>query len=243
MERTRPLPGISSKDKSRLSQAKHLFLPLIKYLLIAISLIQWTGCATTGLPDKHELIGINAGKKAIVLLRITCEIDAEAWEPFQSSTIDENITFAIGGFDTGGKILPLEFQQFLSSETRKQGWTYFLLEPGIYYLGLQSPRSPSWIPLEKFKIVPNWRFDIQDGVPSFYIGTLHLTGKGKKTYWVGLNFKKIGIRSIESYEVDIRNEYEMAEKIIKEVFPGFAPPQLSIIQKQEGDTIHLRTPN
>ena len=133
-------------------------------------------CAFNKPPTKGEYLAIAEGQKSLVLLRVTGEITGEsAIDAFSSFAADENFNIAVGDFETGGALKRIENQKFLSAKTRKQGWIYFFLEPGIYYLGFQGPRmtTPNNYK-EQWGKVQRYRIDIQPDLPVVYIGTMHL---------------------------------------------------------------------
>jgi hypothetical protein len=130
-----------------------------------------TGCVATGLPTEKELSLIQTGQRPIVLLRITGERDGKPYEPFKhilgSCLGSYNIKLGIGDFETGGQLRFINRVRCLTGETRQKGWTYFLLEPGIYYLGVGTTYFP-----------PIWRIDVPEDVSLIYVGTVHLRDKG-----------------------------------------------------------------
>jgi hypothetical protein len=191
------------------------------------------GCAITKLPSNNDLVDIEEGKKSMVILRFIWEMHGEPYEPFPSRDITKNISASVGGSRTGGKtFIDYTQQYFLSSETRKQGWTYLLLEPGTYYFSFRLPTDEHFYSAYQ-RNAPRWRFEIAEGVRSLYIGSFYL-----KTIHGG---KKI--RNAHLSEVNLLNEQELAEKTIKEVLPNMVPLQCSIMQKYDGGPIYLRTPS
>lgn len=191
------------------------------------------GCATTGLPSPKNLELINSGKRSVVLLRIMCDIDGKPYEVFQSGlTADDPIGFGLGSFETGGKpwfIVP----KFFSDQTRKDGWMYLVLEPGLYYLAVQPPYQYD----SSFPTSHLWRLDIPPKVKFVYIGTLHLPSTGEN-----LNFGNIRILSFIWDSIVIRNEEETARKIAAEFLPELHPFKTMLMVKHEGPII-LKTPN
>ena len=206
------------------------FLYLVP-LVILIFLL--SGCATTGLPSPKNLELINSGKRSVVLLRITCDIDGNPYKVFQSGlTADDPIGFGLGSFETGGKPWFIE-PKFFSDQTRKDGWMYLVLEPGLYYLAVQPPyRYDSSFPTSHL-----WRLDIPPKVRFVYIGTLHLPSIGEN-----LNFGNIRILSFIWDNSAIRNEEDTARKIAAEFLPELQPFKTMLIVKHEGPII-LKTPN
>jgi hypothetical protein len=123
------------------------------------------GCSATRL--SKIIAEVEQNKKTMVILRTTLEIDGEQVEPpFGSGGRGGCISIGIGGFETGGKLIfhhlnidyfqdPV-FHYQISAETLKKGWTFLLLEPGIYYFSIA-------IFGRKQDPYPSWRFDIPIG--------------------------------------------------------------------------------
>jgi len=171
-----------------------------------------------------------------VLLRLTCEVEGEPYEVFRHAVSDDNIGLALGGFKTGGEpqqIIPT----YLSSQTRKDGWTYFVLEPGFHYLAVQPPRqSDVWSYETSFNSVPLWRLDIPPQSRIVYAGTLHIPGIRQKMLFGGISIKSFIMDSIV-----VRNDEEAARKIASDFFPELQPLKTMLMAKQEGPII-LKTP-
>jgi len=73
----------------------------------------------------------------------------------------------MGGFETGGLLKRVQ-SIFLSDQTRQEGWTYFMLEPGLHYLYVSF-----WTIDEDAsdKPVPSWKLDIPSDTMLMYTGT------------------------------------------------------------------------
>ena len=206
------------------------FAHLAIYIILIILL---SSCATTGLPSPKNLELINSGERSLVLLRITCDIDGNPYEVFQSGlTADDPIGFGLGSFETGGTpwfILP----KFLSNQTRKDGWIYLVLEPGLYYLAVQPPLKYD----SSFPTSHLWRLDIPPKKKFVYIGTLYLPSTGEN-----LAFGNKRILSFIRGNIVVIDEEDAARKIAAEFLPELQPFKTMLMVRHEGPII-LKTPN
>ena len=110
------------------------------------------GCAATDTLTEPEKAAVVHGEKAIVLLRVACGIeDQKAYEAFGNSLVDDNVSFGIGTFETGGAPLRSGSQRFPSPESRKQGWTCLVLPHGTSYLSVAAEQSDG---LQPCQVVP-----------------------------------------------------------------------------------------
>jgi len=135
---------------------------------IAITLTV-TSC-TTGLPTVNERSDVQSGKKSVVLLRITCELieDNTPIEAFPGR-MSASVMILKGGPIIGGKVDVAGAYRFLSPETRKQGWVFFYLEPGIHYLVFEGMASAAGMYYS-----PRYEVKIPETSPVVYIGCMHL---------------------------------------------------------------------
>lgn len=206
------------------------------YLATRIMLVVvLSSCTSSHLPSAKDYELIRSGKRIIVLLRITGEINGEPYEVFEHSLPDDNIGLALGSFETGGEpkqIVPV----FLSAQTRKGGWTYLLLEPGLYYLAIQPTlRTSPFSYAEKFKSAQLWRLDIPLKSELVYVGTLHLPSI-RQSLLFGTT-----ISSFISDKIIVCDEENIARKVAAEFFPEFGIPKTILMQRHEGPII-LKAP-
>jgi hypothetical protein len=191
-------------------------------------LITLSGCEYISyikLPSDKDYEKINAGKCALVLFRVTLDIDGRPFEAFRPSLTD-SVHIGIGDFETGGETRGI-FPLFLSKQKKQEGWAYTLLEPGLYYLEIDY-----WYQPESARKV---RFDIPVNARVVYIGSLHMPCKESK--------QSPG-RAIDCFidaEIVVNNEPELAEKIAAEFFPQWGSPVNSLGERHTGPII-LRTP-
>lgn len=154
-------------------------------------------------------------------------MDSSTFEPFKSSISEDNVRISLGSFQTGGFNI-ISSQVFLSSNSRKQGWTYLILEPGIYYLGFTGRELTG-------KDQPRYRIDINPESPIVYIGTMHLQCHSK---WNIFGIKKCD--SIDSHAVV--NEEALAKELVSENLEEMGHLKSSLMQLHTEKTLIFRTP-
>jgi hypothetical protein len=194
-----------------------------------------TSCVYNRSPSKSEFLDITEGQKSLVLLRVTCDYAGES--PVESSSgCIAGETIAMGDFDTGGELEQIDFLKSFSPETSKQGWAYWVLEPGIYYIGFQALRtSDVFTHIKKWRYVQPFRFDIQTDSSVVYIGTMHLQCSST---WNLLGAKNC--TSILSQVV--RNEEALAQKLVSENLKAMGNPTTVLMQRHTEKTYIFRTP-
>lgn len=202
----------------------------VSFLIFTLSIIIigiFTSCARHSLPTAKERSYILGGKKTIVLLRITCELeDGTSVEPFRSSFYADNINIGLGGFLVGGKVRRVEPQRFLSPETRKQGWIYLILKPGIHYIVFQtSQQTDAFTWNKELRYAPRFRVNIPKNKLLVYIGTLHLYCHGGTYLFEGKYFAFFDRRRMV-----VRNEESLAENLTTEYLSDFGSPQTVLMQ-------------
>jgi hypothetical protein len=91
-------------------------------VVTAILFLVFPGCAIVQAPTVEERSAIQTGKQVVVLLRLTGELsDGTQIETFRIDIRDADFSFALGGFETGGK-LERTWPRFLSRDSAKEGW-------------------------------------------------------------------------------------------------------------------------
>ena len=182
-------------------------------------------------------MAIAEGQKSLVLLRVTCEISSESGvDAVQGCISGENASIALGDFETGGALERIVFLKSLSGETREQGWIYTTLEPGIYYIGFQGQRRTDAFSYEaQLQNVQRFRFDVQPDSAVVYIGTVHLECRSD---WFLFGAKYC----CYIYNHQIRNEEELARKLVSENLNTLGKPKTSMIQPHTEKTLIFRTP-
>jgi hypothetical protein len=216
-----------------MTKTSRRLLYLTTFIILVILLFS---CTTTVLPSAKDYELINSGKLSVVVIRITCEAEGESYEVFRHFVGDDNIGLALGDFETGGK-LHRKIPAHLSSQTRKDGWLYFVLEPGFHYLAVQPPRrSDVWSYENSFNSAPLWRLDIPPQTGIIYAGTLHIPIIKQKMLFGGLS-----IKSFITDRIVVLDDEDAARKIAADFFPELETFKTMLIVKHEGPII-LKTP-
>ena len=195
-------------------------------------------CAFNRPPTKGEYFAIKEGQKSLVLLRVTGEITGESTiDAFSFFLADGNFNIAVGNFQTGGVLKRIENQKFLSAKTRKQGWIYFILEPGIYYIGFQGPRWTDLFTYEaQWEYVQRYRIDIQPDSPVVYIGTMYLQCRRSAGNLFGVKNRAHIASQV------VKNEEVLAQKVASENLKTMGRPKTFLMQLHTEKTLIFRTP-
>lgn len=196
-----------------------------------ILLLQAIGCASVSVPTATEIDAAEAGRQAIVLLRVICTVENEQpYEPFRYKLAANNVSFYWGSFRTGGIPDTREELRFLSTGSRKDGWTYFMLPSGTYYLMVIPPGQTGWIAGMYEQYTPRWRLDVPESAKLVYAGTLHLIGRSERMF-TGEPFMK-------AYQsISVTNEHALAAGLASQHFPSLEPIQVELVRRHEGSFI------
>lgn len=229
-----------SGDDQRSAGAVFLTMPVILFLLGHL-----VGCTIPGKVTAIDRAAVIAGEKAVVLLNVQCTIDNQPCEAFEPAfTTDPIILFGLGSFETVGEPR-LAGHCFLSEASRRAGWTYFLLSPGAYYLAVTGPdssaisRAGSRNSQKYLNEAPRWRIDVPENVKAIYAGTLQFAGKSDGEYLFG---GKI-VRSANGDEATVRDDHELANRLLSEHFPDAGKVKTILMQRwREGEPIIIRSP-
>lgn len=157
-----------------------IFLLEIVVFSALIVLLTSCGIVKTGLPDTKENQSIQSGTAALVLLRVTGSLD----DGTRVGTFDDfsqvgNVNLGLCLYVPQGEVELVSPQRFLSSETKEQGWIYFIVKPGTHYLALigtcQLGSLPGKIQCEKrLNRARLWQIVIPEAARLIYIGSMHL---------------------------------------------------------------------
>jgi hypothetical protein len=168
-----------------------------------------SSCMNVGRPTAEDLRTKDGHDRAVVLIRMVTEIDGRKAPVFTATYANSSIWLGLGGFSTGGKlqVAPL---RFFSKETRLDGWTYLLLEPGVHYLAPHPGQNTDAVTYDNSwkKTSPRWRFEVPRNVPVVYVGTLFAPGRGQ---WV--LFGDRALYEFEENRFEVRDESVAAEAI------------------------------
>jgi hypothetical protein len=223
----------------------------VKHLktLILLALLTLAACAPVVLTAKDRA-GINAGDKVLVLVRVLCTVDEKPFVPCIYRRNDPMLSdklivgFAMGSFDTLGEPGNVKIKA-LSDESFDEGWAFFLVSPGIYYLYIRGPdssefshRSASDYYNRYYSNAPRWRIDVTECAKVIYAGTLTLAGKQNGTLIFG---DKI-IVPVENQQVPLSDERETADSLLKRHLPGTEVHNSIMRPWNPGDPFIFRSP-
>jgi hypothetical protein len=205
--------------------------------ILFLSLLGFANCTFIGPPDDKDLAAVHHREKALVLFRVTCDIAGEPATESEPGCIEgENATVAIGDFDSGGELHQLPILRSFSADTSKQGWTYLILDPGIYYIGFQGQRRTDAFSYNAaWKSVKRYRFDVDPNSPVIYIGTMHLECRSD---WFLFGEKYC---CFIDHQI-IRNEETLAAKILAESFDSIEQPKTALMRLHTDKTLFFLTP-
>jgi hypothetical protein len=213
-----------------------IILHCVRILCLAAIAALPSGCSMPHLPSAKEIEMVRSGRRVLVLLRVVGDVNGQPYEAFKSYLTDDNVGLALGGFETGGEPQQITSVFFLSDKTRKDGWAYLVLEPGLYYLAVQPSRTTNANTYAaQFKSAPLFRMDVPSATAIVYAGTLYLPGTQVKLLFGDSRLSFI------SEKIAVRNDEELARKIAAEFFPEFGVPKTILMRPHKGPII-LRTP-
>jgi len=175
----------------------------------------------TGLPIEDERKSIIEGGKTLVIMRLSASLNGK---PMTSALSHWNGGFGleVAAMDTG-EIPRLIIPVSPSPQAGKDGWVYFILDPGNYYLYVIPPgsfqstssvaadgpgRFYRWVKREKIPIPAYW-FSIPKGEPIIYLGSLSVSCKKGGLF---------GNLCEEPSEIRISDESESARTMAREHF-------------------------
>lgn len=189
-------------------------LPIwLGYMLL---LIVTGGCAPSSLLSPREMSEILTAKKAIVLFRITVQIDGKPAEAFGSIFPDDNVGIAV---ITDDRVSRIQLYRCPSDQARHQGWIYFLQDPGTHYLAVQPPRDRDEIQYQVgFRYAPRWRIDVLAGSRIIYAGRLHIDASTEKKF---LFSRRV---VYDPFKMTVEDERAIARDLASKHFPELGAP-------------------
>jgi hypothetical protein len=213
-------------------------MPRLKARCLLVLAVWLAGCASVNPPTQAELAAVSAGRQAIILLRVQCMIGGRPYEPFSYGLGEDNVGFGLGTFDTGGEPRATGLR-FPSQESRRAGWIYFVLRPGVYYLAVRPPQRGSLRAYDEALLTgPRWRIDVPAHAKAVYVGTLRLTGEADP-----LLFGDRIMRSIDGDSATVEDERDFAVALLAREFPAAGEPETVLMRRwRKGEPIIIRTP-
>ena len=214
-------------------------VPAFLWLTVAIAVLLATGCANVPPQSPADLQTKDGHKRALVLLRVLTEIDGRTLPAFSAPYALGSIWLGLGDFSSGGKlrIAPLGF---FSKETRLDGWTYLLPEPGVYYLAPHSPQNENSFAYDRSwkQMTPCWRMEIPRDATVVYGGTLFVPGWGIGQIFGGRRLQVFNMRRFE-----VRDESAAAEGLREAWLKNLGPLTIHLVQSQSpSEPLILETP-
>jgi hypothetical protein len=210
---------------------KSVICVIAQFCGVLFSIMLLAGCVTARLPTPEEKKAVKNGEMAIVLLKIECiDEDGLTFESFPNSLY--NIWLALGTFETGGEPKLIHSLRFLSPESRREGWTFFVLPPGTYYMTFFAcghhlqELPPYW-----HSTTPRWRIDVPDNSKLIYSGTLQIFCF---TELFGLGTAK---RYKSTSKVNVVNEHNIATQLLKQHFSESGDVHVALMQRHRGPII------
>lgn len=214
-----------------------------RQLLLLTALLTLVGCAAPLGLLEAERAAIAANEEALVLLRVTCSLDGQPEECFGKFGASEDgpiVAFGLGAFETLGEPRSV-WPRFLTEASRQAGWTFFLLRPGVHYLGVAGPISGISMRNDLPQLLrdgPRWRIDIPPNAGRVYVGSLQLAGKNAGTLMFG---GKV-IQPAETAAIH-KSEDELARRVLAEFFADAGEMKtIPLRQWQRGEPIIIRSP-
>jgi len=197
-------------------------LPRRALLLLALPA---PGCALEALPA-GDAARVRAGTHTLLLLRAQAIDQFGDHHPVTGDS--DPLPLALGTFDTGGVPQPWLFRP-LSPAAGAQGWLTTVLEPGRYYLAINSAQYNPGTGIGRAKTaMPRWRIAIPRGVAVVYAGTLNVgevSGHGL--------FGRYR-QGFDPGRTNVSDETEAAAAVLARDLPGLPPPRTLLMRPHEG---------
>lgn len=190
---------ITSLFSRMIASGADLFYPFI-LVIYAISLGSCAPEKTIRLPtqDNKNALVLN-NNKSIVLFRLTANMDGKPLD-ILSDYGKDGCTAEIAKMDAYEHLKIIETAISPSPEAAKEGWAYFLLEPGTYYFVFdavwRSPFSPYW-------------FYVPDGGSIIYVGSLNFSCEGGSR------------REFSCSDLSVKDETDFAERVVSSALPEY----------------------
>ena len=155
---------------------------LLRAIVFFAFLVLFASCGIVkvGLPNAKESSSIRTGNEAIVLLRVTANLDDGARVgTFDNTSQQVNVNLGLCKYVPQGEVELVKPQRFLSSETKEQGWIYFIVKPGTHYLAFigtcHYDTRPGLIECQnRLNRARLWQIVLPKDTPIVYIGSMHL---------------------------------------------------------------------
>lgn len=238
------LEQVASPDEARQAcmggRVRSLELPgLIRFLLSLAALAWLFGCSFHVGLKASEREALQGGNAALVILRLTCNIDGQPLGCFGKGagfTDSPIVILGLGSFETVGEPRPTE-AGFLSETSRMEGWVYLVLPPGAHYVAVMGPSSNL---AGDFRKMPRWRIDVPRGKKFLYAGSVALAGHDLG----GMMFEGKDIEPAAGDHVGaVTDERALAHEVLAAYTPGAAAMSTRLMVRwHPGEPLIIRTP-
>ena len=202
-------------------------------VVAAMSLLLVGACVGLGAPESDALREIEAGRRAILLLRIVADRDGEERTIIPAGLLlHAEVELGLGSFATGGHprhVTPTS----PSREACAAGWLHFVLEPGLHYLSIRRSRIAAAHTADPgFAAAPRWCLEVPEQTPLIYAGTLRLGPKGD-----GDDSDEVGAST-----ACVETEPDAARALCAELIPALGVPSTVPMRRHRSPTLALRRP-
>lgn len=194
---------------------------VLRALAAFLSGLVLAGCtASIHMPDADETAEIRSDRKALVMMRIEARFENDPIEPF---SLDSENLFIMksAAYENDRKLRNLWPYRSPSEEALKDGWIYFLLEPGSHYLYIKPP--PFSKDLDRIRSYEPYWLMVPKGQQLIYAGSVLAACKSRKLFFS---------RNVEDCSgLLVINESGKADAAAARYFAGFGTAAVSLAQK------------
>jgi hypothetical protein len=205
-------------------------VPLSAFLAVIMFLPGGCGFmppAVRRIPEE-ETTSVRAGQKSMVLFRLAPRLDNIPITPADKALGPDRPFFILrANIDRREK--PWAFRAFSpSTEAAAENWVYYLLSPGEYWLGIQTPINTAASNKTYFP-KNNYFLEVPEGVPLLYAGTLSFSCTSR---W------GLFVRSIDRCDnVLIEDESKAAEIVARRDFGGLGQMETALLRPSTRETM------
>ncbi len=149
-------------------------VPLSAFLFAALFLLEGCGLMAPSVKPigKAEAPAVRAAKESVVLFRLAPRLDNALVAP-AGDALEIEGPLRILWADIDRREAPRSFRAFSpSAEAAAGNWIYYLVSPGVYWVGIPAPFTAKSRKNSYFLEVP-------EGVPLIYAGTVAVSCKGR----------------------------------------------------------------
>ena len=197
----------------------------ISQFLITTALIAFiTGCSTVVVKTPTELVAGKGSNRSLVLIRLAAELENKPVDTSLSiieGGLNYPYTVTIAKVTTGGVpviIYPRTNHSAVPSEQSKsQGWIYFSVAPGDYYIEIASSRVDAY---RAYKLPKQYQLHVEDNPKVIYGGSFFTKCRPSEALFVD---------TCDETSIPV-NEGVAAEGIAKSSLSNFGPFVVELLQ-------------